>query len=631
MATGPANYSYFGNPISQGFASQTAQAHLAAQGQIGAANAQAAGNAQAAANNQLGTLYGQPGNMYGAFANAGANAFGAYAGGLGNMGSSAANMYGAYANNLQNLYSNQTAAMGNAEAARQVGLANLGTAGLSSMGQMMGGAFGAQAQNQSAAYKAMADMQAANQGAMGSYGSAREQSLANLGQSAASLGSSGANAYSQLGVGSSTARANAAGSIGSAYGGALGSLANAAGNVGSSANTALGGMYGAIGNAQGQFGAASQAARGNMMSSLANTNLGGYNTGASYQADMAKLGLSRELGLGQIGVAGNAFNSPGGGGVNMTAGGAPLGYASGSYSPQGGAGMGGGGYIPGPQAPREWYQDPQSLASFPDQSRFGAQQMQNADMAVLGGLRNTSREGGRNIGASSASAMQNLQGIAGRTSALPGMLSDTMGGINRDYANSSSGIGQSMGQGFGSIADSRNAITSSPVAGLMARDARAGRRQLSGSMASNDRLLSDFLNRGMGSMQSTLADAYGQVNTGMDQFYGNIPRDGASLLGSAYNNARADLRGFGNQMGTAFRDFNAGSQRELGASRNQLGDIMDRTGYYTPIGRAQADAAASDFNNQRRQASLAEDRARSKAFLEREIAAGRHIPYATRR
>jgi hypothetical protein len=51
MATGPANYSYFGNPISQGFASQTAQAHLAAQGQIGAANAQAAGNANAARNN----------------------------------------------------------------------------------------------------------------------------------------------------------------------------------------------------------------------------------------------------------------------------------------------------------------------------------------------------------------------------------------------------------------------------------------------------------------------------------------------------------------------------------------------------------------------------------------------------
>ena len=146
-------------------------------------------------------------------------------------------------------------------------------------------------------------------------------------------------------------------------------------------------------------------------------------------------------------------------------------------------------------------------------------------------------------------------------------------------------------------------------------------------MASNDRLLSGFLDRGLGSMQSTLSDAYGQVNNGMNQFYGNIPRDGAQLLGGAYNDARADLRGFGNQMGTAYRDFNAGSQRELGASRNQMSDIMDRAGLYTPIARAKADASAGDFNNQRREASLAADKARMAAFNAREQAAGRQIPY----
>ena len=448
---------------------------------------------------------------------------------------------------------------------------------------------------------------------------------------------------------------NMAGAMGNAYGQAAGSLGTAAGNFGAATNTALGNMYGTLGTAQAQYGSASQAARGNMLSSLANTNLGGYNTGASYQADMAKLGLARELGLGQIGVAGSAFAGGGGsGGVSMTAAGEPLGYASGGYSSGGGGGgygggggFGGGGYSPNTSP--AWYQSPQYLAPFPNQMPYAAGQMGGADQQVLSGLYGTGAAGGGAIGNNSAStygqlgALSNqlsnipgmfnsgMQGIgsagqqgyanlnrglasanrqipgmlntsmqamdrdggnafgalrnaASQTGAIPGMLNTTMSGINNDFSRSQSGIGSSLGQGYDAINQSRNSINSSPIASYLMQSGQAGRDQLGSSMATNDNLLSRWVNSGMGNMQSAMSSGYGQLNNGMNQFYANIPRDGADLLGSALKQGAGQIGSIGSQLGSAYGSFNNSNNSARQNAMQQVTDLykMANGGFQQP-------------------------------------------------
>lgn len=610
------NYTFSGNPVSQAAAAKVASDHLKAQGQIDSAQANANGQIGAAQATAQGTLYGQPGNIYGNYADAGSRAFGGYAQGLGQISGSLAGLYNSYGNNLQNLYSNQTSAMGQTEAARQIAAANIGSAGLSSMGQMMGGAFGAQAQNQSAAYKAMADMAAANQGAMSSYGASQNSALANLGGSAATLGGSGANAYSQLGTGLSGSRASAAGQLGSAYGNALTGLGQSASSLGTGIANAGAGMYGTLGTAAGGLGSATNTALANMYGVMSGNNLGAYNTNASYQADMAKLGLARELGLGQIGVAGNAFGGGGGygGGVSMSASGSPLGgsYASGGYG--GGQSVYGmpygygspSGY--GGSSSPAWYQDPQMLSPYFDPAMMqGGGAIRNNTNSALGAMNGYGYAGGQTVNGAGRQGFGQLGALSNLAQNIPGMYSSAMSGIDRDSSNAYGGIGSSLSQGYGAINQSRNDINSSPIASYLMQSNQAGRDQLDGSMRTNNRLLSNWVNAGLGNMQSAMASGYGQLNNGMDQFYANIPRDGAGLLGSALQQGASQVNAFGSQLGSAYGNFNNSNNAARQNAFGQLGDIMDRTGLMTPLAQQQMRFKMQDAQNARN-AQIAQQR-----------------------
>jgi hypothetical protein len=522
-------------------------------------------------------------------------------------------------------------------------------------------------------------------------GSAYGSALNSYNSSNAALGGTMSGAYG-----------NMAGAMGNAYGSAAGTLGNAAGNFGGTTNSALGAMYGTLANAQGQYGGLSQTARGNMLSSLANTNLGAYNTAASYQADFGKLGLGRELGLGQIDMLGKTLpgayaglgsaigsisgavgslagsgGSPAGvGGVNMTAGGSPLGssYANGSYGspynpydPVWGTGgvpsAAAAGYdypsdSPPPAATRRstpgqaWYTTPQSLAPFPDQTPYAANQLGNADQAVLSGLYGTGQIGGGAIGNNSAAtygqlgalsnqlanipgmfnsgmrgirsagqqgysnlnsglraansyipgmlntsmqamdrdganAFGSLRNVSNQAGAIPGMLNSTMGNINNDFYQSQGNIGSSLGQGYGAINQSRNDINSSPIASYLMQTGQAGRDQLGSSMATNDKLLSGWVNSGLGNMQSAMASGYGQLNNGINQFYANIPRDGASLLGSALQQGAGQIGALGSQMGSGYGSFANSNNAARQGAMNQVTDLygMANGGILQPANR----------------------------------------------
>lgn len=579
------NYQFGGDPVGVAAAAKTAAEHLKAAGQVGAAQAGAAGQMGAAQQNAVGQLYNQPGQIFGSGAGAGAQGFGGLAGGLGGIGNSLADLYGSYNTSLANLYSNQAAAMAQAEAARQLGLSNTTSAGLSAMGQMTSGAFGAQAQNQAAAYKAMADMLTANQQAMSSYGSSREGALAGLGNSAATLGGAGANAYSQLGVGTSAARANAAGALGAAYGNALGNLGQSASALGTGIANANAGLYGTLGTAAGGLGSATNSAMAPMFSRMSDNSLGGYNTAAKYRADMARLGLSRELGLGQIDVAQNAFAAPPGGNVNLTTGGQPM--ASGSF----GGGGGGGGGVPSRRPSSDlpvWYESPQSLPDFADPTpRAAIRSIRGTTNDTLGSMGSYGNAGGRGIREAQRDSFNRLGALGSLASGIPGMNRDTSAAIDRDFSSAGDGIGSSMNSGFGGIDASRNAIVSSPIAQNLMDTAAAGRRRLNRSMNTNNELMTGWLDKGLGSLSGLLGGSYGQLNSGMDQFYGNIPRDGAQLMTDAIGTGAGQITGLGQQIGSAWGDL----QKNLKAGANQaygtINDMMDRTNVMTPLQRQQ--------------------------------------------
>lgn len=142
-------------------------------------------------------LGGNYGNYAGGLAQTGKNytdAFGAYNMGLGNMATARANERSAmYAANSM------------AEAARQGGLANLGTAALGAFGGASNSALAAWAANQQAYNNAASNMHAANQQAMGNYGVSRNQALGGLGSAYGGIGRAeiGANALSNLNLNAS--------------------------------------------------------------------------------------------------------------------------------------------------------------------------------------------------------------------------------------------------------------------------------------------------------------------------------------------------------------------------------------------------------------------------------------------
>jgi uncharacterized phage infection (PIP) family protein YhgE len=179
------------------------------------------------------------------------------------------------------------------------------------------------------------------------------------------------------------------------------------------------------------------------------------------------------------------------------------------------------------------------------------------------------------------------------------MLNTTMRGIDNDFSRSHAGIGSSLSQGYDSINQSRDSINSSPIAGYLMQTGQAGRDQLGSSMAANDNLLSSWVNSGLGNMQSAMASGYGQLNNGMNQFYANIPRDGAGLLGSALQRGASQVGAIGSQLGSAYGNFNNSNNAARLSAYGQLGDMMDRTGLMTPLARQQMQFQMQDAQNAR--------------------------------
>ena len=190
-----------------------------------------------------------------------------------------------------------------------------------------------------------------------------------------------------------------------------------------------------------QYGGASQTARAPLLASLANTDLGGYQSGLNYTRDMGKLGLARDLGIGQLGVAQQlgASAGPQSGGARLTAGGAPLGssYAGGSYDGAGGSGSSGGATLPPYEA---WYQSQQSAPAYRSQSRFANRAMNRTDDMVIGGLMDSAGTARRGLQDAYYSSQGMPSQLLGQTVAgFRGMMDSNTGSMNRGmnqfYAN----------------------------------------------------------------------------------------------------------------------------------------------------------------------------------------------------
>lgn len=136
-------------------------------------------------------LYQQPGQ----FANAYGNVAQGYMQGLGGLGQSMANAYGAYGMGLGSVATARANEAGAryganamAEAARQAGLANVGSAALGAYGSASNAALGAWGANQQAYNNAAATMHAANQQGLSQYGQSQNNALGGLGNAYAGLG-----------------------------------------------------------------------------------------------------------------------------------------------------------------------------------------------------------------------------------------------------------------------------------------------------------------------------------------------------------------------------------------------------------------------------------------------------------
>jgi hypothetical protein len=124
--------------------------------------------------------------------------YGSYNQGLGNLGNSYAQNYAAMAsgmaglaNALGNTWNNAQAAnqaASAAAAAQQAAVSNLGTAAITSYGDVAGKGLQAWSQNQNGYQNALSQMTGANQNAISQLGTGRYNALANLGKSGAALG-----------------------------------------------------------------------------------------------------------------------------------------------------------------------------------------------------------------------------------------------------------------------------------------------------------------------------------------------------------------------------------------------------------------------------------------------------------
>lgn len=181
----------------------------------------------------LKTIYAQPAQFAGVL---GQN-YGSYAQGLAGLGNSMANAYGMYGAGLMNVAtaraneaSARYGANAMAEAARQAGVANIGSAALGAFGGASNAALAAWGANQQAYNNAAASMHNANQQGMSQYGQSRNAALGGLG-----------NAYAGVGRAQAASDALANFSFGGDMGGGMGGGFSATGPSGSIASGSFGG------------------------------------------------------------------------------------------------------------------------------------------------------------------------------------------------------------------------------------------------------------------------------------------------------------------------------------------------------------------------------------------------------
>lgn len=414
------------DPMSMAVQARNYQAEQQARGQIGAAQASAAGQVGAAQQSALGNLYSQPANAYGALAGANASGFGAYASGLGQLGNATGGLYNGYNQALSNAFSNQFGAMGQAEAARQVALANVGASALSAGGQAAAGAMGAWGQNQNAWAQAMAATNAAQQNAMSQYGVGRDSALASLGNSAANFGSSLSN-----------------------------SLVNAQQNAN------------------------------------------------NYSRDLNKLGVARDLGVGQLGVSSQvAGNLPSaltglGGAVNLSANGSPI--ASGGY---GGDSPAVYPTSPAPSLPAYGWRPTQYTSQPGDPAWAGLGGAANATYGHLNDAQSTLKNSSvlDQLASQAASQSRQLDRSYNQSQSMPSyLLNQSMSGFGGLLKDSTRNLNAGMNQFYGNV--NKDFVT--PMRSAL----DAGGAALSG--------LGNQMSSGFGQFMGANQGGYGQFASGL--------------------------------------------------------------------------------------------------------------------
>jgi hypothetical protein len=336
--------------------------------------------------------------------------------------------------------------------------------------------------------------------------------------------------------------------------------------------TAQGGLGASANQALGSYGSAATNSRGQTLAGFNNADLAAYQSGLNYSRDFAKLGLARELGVGQLGVAGQiagGFSGGAtGGGANLSAGGSPLAFAQGTYGDGGGSaggGSGGGGFTP--PTGREWYQDPYYAAPFQSGLPFANTAMDFQDAAVMGNVRGATdaasqrmanvgqanyaqldrlgNSGSRGIqgnaqnslnalgrlGASGAQSI-NLAGQSGlrriddMRMAGEGGFSNLaalgFGGMDGDFAAASGGIARSGDQAFSELARNRRAVSGTSILDALSRSAMDSQRGLQDAYYSSQTMPSMLLGQTMSGFQGMMRDNTGSMNRGMNQFYDNM-------------------------------------------------------------------------------------------------------------
>lgn len=478
------------------------------------------GNSYAQAGMGFGNNRAQLGQAYGTLGAAGANAYGTLGGTLGAAGSqlggsamqSLGSMRGQAANALGNVGSSANAAIGNIGSAASSALGNVGSAFSNSIGQL--GSSGAMAS--------------------GNLGGAATNALANLGGSAN-------RAYSDLGgqIGNAMGMMNAAGS------GAMGNIGAAGQNAYGTLGSAGSGLGVGLGNA------ASQVAGGSM----------------NYTRDMAKLGLARLLGLGQLNVASQGVSAmpliaggAGGGGVTISGPGGDI--AGGSFGAGGGAGSGvggGGGGVGGAVGGiPPIYMDPTKFPAW-----YDSQQMYDGGgMAALSGL---AGQGFGQLGALQNSVgdamrfgMDNIRrGVDAGVGELQGLNARNTSAIGDTTMRGQAGIIGSARDGYGAISDN----VRSGIGGA-----------LSGLGASNSAIGSNA--RGMaGSVRSQASDAGRMIGRQADRGAADIDRQLASGLGYLGAVGNQGFAGIGSAVGGGLRGLRDESDALAATERNTFGGI----------------------------------------------------------